>query len=82
MKKFFNVLFFLFCCEIKRKKRTKRKRKHAIISYALTSVVQMDVAGKPALSRSLKNARDVVFVSFVKIYLVQNCRVQFFAPLT
>ena len=35
---FFNVLFFLFICEVKRKKSTKRKRKHAIVFYALTSV--------------------------------------------
>ena len=37
---------FSFVANEKRKKRTKRKRKHATASYALTSVVQMDVASR------------------------------------
>ena len=37
---------FSFVANKKRKKRTKRKRKHATAPYALTSVVQMDVASR------------------------------------
>ena len=55
---------FSFVAKSKRKKRTKRKRKHAIVSYALTSVAQMDIAGVPALLRSLKNARGAIVVHF------------------
>ena len=42
---FLNVLFFLFICDVKRKKSTKRKRKHATASYALTSVEQNGCSG-------------------------------------
>ena len=31
------VLFFLFICEAKKKKSTKKRRKHAIVSYVFTS---------------------------------------------
>ena len=44
-------------------KSTKRKRKHATASYALTSVNKMDnYQAEPALSRSLKNARGASVV--------------------
>ena len=58
---------FSFVANKKRKKRTKRKRKHATAFYALTSVDKIDVAGEPALSRSLKNARGATVVQFYSV---------------
>ena len=55
---------FSFVANKKRKKRTKRKRKHATASYALTSVNKMDVAGEPALLRSLKTLAMLVSFNF------------------
>ena len=48
--------YFFFFIAIKEEKRT--------VFYALTSVAQMDIAGVPALLRSLKNARGASVVHF------------------
>ena len=60
---FQNSSYFFFFIVIKEEKVSKKKKKHTVF-YALTSVVQMDVAGKPALLRSLKNARGANVVQF------------------
>ena len=56
-----NSYFFFF---EKARRKSKQKEETFIVFYALTSVVQMDAAGKPALSRSLKNARGANVVQF------------------
>ena len=66
----FNVLFFLFYCDKKRKKRTKRKRKYATTSYALTSVKSNGCSGfsvgrcralasKPVSANNMKITRKI-----------------------
>ena len=70
-KIFLNVLFFLFICEVKRKKRTKRKRKHATASYALTSVDKMDVASR-ACTLSLAIGATHVNILSASISKIQN----------
>ena len=57
-----NSYFFFFK---KARRKSKQKEETFIVFYALTSVVQMDVAGEPALLRSLKNARDANVVHFL-----------------
>ena len=47
-----------------KEEKVNKKKNYAIVFYALTSVVKMDVAGKPAFLRSLKNARGVSVVHF------------------
>ena len=73
---------FSFVAKSKRKKRTKRKRKHATASYALTSVNKMDVAGEPALLRSLKNARDAIVVHLMKIIMDSSANTREFYYLS
>ena len=58
---------FSFVANKKRKKRTKRKRKHATASYALTSVVQMDVASRACTLSLAKNARGAIVVRLMRI---------------
>ena len=52
-------------------KRTKRKRKHAIAFYALTSVVQMDVASR-ACTLSLTIGATLVNILSASISKIQN----------
>ena len=62
---------FSFVAKKKRKKRTKRKRKHAIVFYALTSVVQIDVASRActlSLAIAAKRCTLAARLSFV-IYI-------------
>ena len=61
------LLIFLLYCDKRRK--SKQKEEKRTVFYALTSVNKMDVAGKPALSRSLKKARGAIVVHFIKIIL-------------
>ena len=56
-----NSYFFFF---EKARRKSKQKEETFIVFYALTSVDKMDVAGEPALSRSLKNARGANGVHF------------------
>ena len=55
--------YFFFFIAIKEEKVSKKKKKRTVF-YALTSVAQMDIAGVPALLRSLKNARGASVVYF------------------
>ena len=66
-----NNSYFFFFVAIKEEKVSKKKN-YAIVSYNLTVVDKMDVAGKPALSRSLKNARGVNIVHLMKIIMSSN----------
>ena len=62
---------FSFVANKKRKKRTKRKRKHATASYALTSVVQMDVASR-ACTLTLTIGATHVNILSASISKIQN----------
>ena len=62
---------FSFVANKKRKKRTKRKRKHATASYALTSVVQMDVASR-ACTLTLTIGATHVSILSASISKIQN----------
>ena len=56
-----NSYFFFF---EKARRKSKQKEETFTISYNLTVMVWMDVAGEPALSRSLKNARGATVAHF------------------
>ena len=63
---------FYFVAKKKRKKSTKRKRKHATASYALTSVVQMDVASRACtftLTIAAKRCTLAARLSFILILI-------------
>ena len=62
---------FSFVANKNRKKRTKRKRKHATASYALTSVVQMDVASR-ACTLTLTIGATHVNILSASISKIQN----------
>ena len=62
---------FSFVANKKRKKRTKRKRKHVTAPYALTSVVQMDVASR-ACTLTLTICATHVNILSASISKIQN----------
>ena len=55
--------YFFFFIAIKEEKVSKKK-KLSLFSALLRALNKMDVAGEPALSRSLKNARGAIVVHF------------------
>ena len=62
---------FSFVANKKRKKRTKRKRKYAIVSYALTSVVQMDVASRACTFTLTIAAKRCTFAARLSVNFYQ-----------
>ena len=61
--KYYKINSYFFFFE-KARRKSKQKEETFNVSYNLTVVVWMDVAGEPALLRSLKNARGAIVVHF------------------
>ena len=61
---FQNISSFSFLYCEKRKENEAKEKNNALFPTTLRLLNKMDVAGKPALSRSLKNARGATVAHF------------------
>ena len=76
MREFFEIKSFLKCpflsllLRIKRERKERKERENTLpLPTLLRAFNQMDVAGEPALLRSLKNARDANVVHCIQLKL-------------